>query len=357
MEGHEIPFVSIIVPVYNVFPYIEKCLETLTVQSLKNIEIILIDDGSTDASGQICDQYAEKYDNIKIIHSKNSGLGISRNRGLEIARGEYVGFVDSDDFVSGDMFEILYKNAKQNNADISYCEWQRFVREDMVAENKELKQQLQIWSGKTDIRRYLLNRIGLPPESTEDNFYGAVVCGGIFKRKVIEEYGIRFVSERLFIAEDIIFDIDIINHCETIVHCDAVLYFYRYNPSSLTTTYRSDRYEMNIILYHEMYRHLTRDFLQTECFDSMSRYLLTFARIGIIQEVFFIKENGRACARRNIKKICNSKELQEVLRKYPFRKLPRKYKYLCFLEKKKFAFLILFLTEYFYVKRKKGYDT
>ncbi len=350
------PLISIIVPVYNVSSYIKKCLESLIYQSLKNIEIILVDDGSTDGSGSICDYYAARYGNIKAIHGENGGLGMARNRGLEIARGEYVGFVDSDDFVAENMFEILYQNAEQHNADISYCEWQRFVNEDIQIE-KKAKMQLQIWSGKAEIKNYLLNRIGLPPESKEDNFYGAVVCGGIFRRQIIEKYGIRFVSERVFIAEDIIFDIDIINHCKTIVHCDLILYFYRYNPNSLTTMYRRDRFEKNVILYHEMYKRLEMNFSKIECFNSMSRYLLTFARIGIIQESLFMKENGRAYAIESIKKICKSIELQEVLKRYPFQKMPAKYKYLCFLEKKRAAHLILLLSEIFYIRRKRKHDT
>ena len=109
MNNKKQPAVSIIVPVYNVSMYVEKCLQALVGQSLNNMEIILVDDGSTDTSGQICDQYAEKYQNIKVIHCENNGLGMARNRGLEIASGEYVGFVDSDDFISQRMYEILYK--------------------------------------------------------------------------------------------------------------------------------------------------------------------------------------------------------------------------------------------------------
>lgn len=350
--------VSVIVPVYNVSMYIEKCLQTLIGQSLSNIEIILVDDGSTDTSGKICDEYAKRYNNIRVIHCENSGLGIARNRGLEIATGEYVGFVDSDDFISEEMYGILYRNAIENDADISYCAWKRFVTEERLEKSIEVERDkdLQIWFGKADIRQYLLNRIGQPPECKTDNFYGANVWGGIFRRKILNEYNIRFVSERIFIAEDILFDIDIIMHCRKIVHCNKALYYYRYNSNSLTTVYRSDRYEKNVTLYHEMYNRLSGFFEEEECFNSMSRYLLTAARLGIIQEVFFIRTNGKAYATKKIKEICNCGELQNILGKYPYKKLPWKYKYLCFLEKKKAARLILMLVEIFYVKRKK-YDT
>lgn len=354
------PYISVIVPVYNVSQYIEKCLETLVNQSLNNIEIILVDDGSTDISGQICDNYAEKYDNIKVIHCENSGLGMARNKGLEIAIGEYIGFVDSDDFVSKRMYEILYSNAIQNEADISYCAWKRFTREcDIKADSErgERETNLQIWSGDEEIHQYLLNRIGCRPEIKEDNFYGASVWGGIFRRQILEENRIHFESEKIFIAEDILFDIDTIMNCKKVVHSNAVLYFYRYTFNSLTTVYRPDRYKKNVVLYHEMYSRLLKGFSKEECFYSMARYLLTVARIGIIQEVLFIKANGRLHAVKNIKEICNSIELQNVLAKYPYKKLPWKYKCFCFLEKKRVALLMLFLIEIFYAKRGKKYDT
>ena len=360
MNNKKQPAVSIIVPVYNVSMYVEKCLQALVGQSLNNMEIILVDDGSTDTSGQICDQYAEKYQNIKVIHCENNGLGMARNRGLEIASGEYVGFVDSDDFISQRMYEILYRNAIENEADISYCAWKRFTVEEptgeSLIEDDENHLQLQMWSGKEDIRQYLLDRIGRPPVCREDNFYGATVCGGIFRRQLLEEYSIHFESEKVFIAEDMLFDIDVILRCRKVVHCDAVLYFYRYNPASLTTVYRLDRFEKNVILYREMYNRLSKEFLTEDCFHSMSRYLLTAARIGIIQEAAFIKTNGREYARKKIKEICNCKEVQTILKKYPYKLLPPKYRYLCFLEKKRAAFLILFFTEFFYLKRKK-HDT
>ena len=257
------PYISVIVPVYNVSQYIEKCLDTLVNQSLNNIEIILVDDGSTDISGQICDNYAGKYDNIKVIHCENSGLGMARNKGLEIAIGEYIGFVDSDDFVSKRMYEILYSNAIQNEADISYCAWKRFTREcDIKADSEsgERETNLQIWSGDEEIHQYLLNRIGCRPEIKEDNFYGASVWGGIFRRRILEENGIHFESEKIFIAEDILFDIDTIMNCKKVVHSNAVLYFYRYTSNSLTTVYRPDRYKKNVVLYHEMYSRLLKGF-------------------------------------------------------------------------------------------------
>ena len=115
------PKISIIVPVYNVEQYLAECIESIKDQSLTDIEIILVDDGSPDNSGAICDDYALKDDRIKVIHKKNGGLSSARNAGLEVAIGEYIGFVDSDDWVDGEMYEVLYKNAVENQAEIAAC--------------------------------------------------------------------------------------------------------------------------------------------------------------------------------------------------------------------------------------------
>ena len=113
--------ISIIIPVYNVENYIERCIDSLISQSYINLEIILVDDGSTDKSGEICDRYAVVDNRIKVIHIKNSGRGEARNIGLSQANGQYIGFVDSDDWVEKDLYKYLIENIEETKADISIC--------------------------------------------------------------------------------------------------------------------------------------------------------------------------------------------------------------------------------------------
>ena len=114
--------VSVIVPVYNVEKYISKCLDSLVNQTLKDIEIIVVNDGSPDNSQKIIDEYVKKYpDKVKSYIKENGGQGSARNYGIELSTGEYIGFVDSDDFVELDMFEKMYNKAKQDNSDIVIC--------------------------------------------------------------------------------------------------------------------------------------------------------------------------------------------------------------------------------------------
>ena len=116
------PEISIIVPVYKVEGYLKKCIESICNQTIKDIEIILVDDGSPDRCGEICDYYSKKDSRIRVIHKENGGLSDARNVGLEIATGKYIGFVDSDDFVSSDMFELLFDLCGKNNTSIAGCD-------------------------------------------------------------------------------------------------------------------------------------------------------------------------------------------------------------------------------------------
>lgn len=113
--------ISIVVPIYNTEEYLRKCINSIINQTFKNIEVVLVNDGSTDSCGKICEEYAARDNRIKVIHKENAGVSAARNSGIEICTGEYIGFVDSDDWIEKDMFEILYDTVNRNNSDISIC--------------------------------------------------------------------------------------------------------------------------------------------------------------------------------------------------------------------------------------------
>lgn len=115
------PLVSIIVPVYNVEPYLTKCITSIIKQTYRKIEIILVNDGSSDGCGKICDEFAKKDERIRVFHTENKGLSVARNYGMARATGDYLGFVDSDDWIEPDMFEVLVKQAEKDNMDIVHC--------------------------------------------------------------------------------------------------------------------------------------------------------------------------------------------------------------------------------------------
>ena len=110
--------ISIVIPIYNTEQYLDKCVDSVLNQTYKNLEVILVDDGSTDDSGKICDYYAAKDQRVVIIHQRNQGNNVARKNGVKIANGDYVGFVDSDDWIEPDMYQCMVDNIKKNNADI-----------------------------------------------------------------------------------------------------------------------------------------------------------------------------------------------------------------------------------------------
>lgn len=337
------PAVSIIVPVYNTGKYLRQCVDSLLAQKLTNIEIILVDDESPDDAPEICDAYAEKDERIRVIHQANRGLGLSRNSGLEIARGEYVGFIDSDDYVSEEMYQLLYCNAIEQHADISYCSFQRFSGDNQIQHVDISSYPKQKWEGKMEIRQYLLDRVGLPPTSRDDKLYAVSVCGGIFAMSTLDRIGIRFVSERTMISEDLIFDIDVIPECDVIVCQEAPLYYYRHNTNSLTRAYKSDRFDKNVELYHEMMQRLQKTYDEQEIFNPVSRYLLTTARISIIQEMTFSRQHGYKKTIKGIRRICGVEEIREILRIYDYKSLPFKYRVTCSLMRGRLAELLFVL--------------
>ena len=124
--------ISVIVPVYNVEKYLRQCLTSLVNQTYKNIEVVMVDDGSKDSSGLICDEYAINYQNFSVVHKKNAGLGMARNTGLDNIKGKYVFFLDSDDYIDNNFIEVLYKNLLKSKVDMCMGGFKKFTDSDKV---------------------------------------------------------------------------------------------------------------------------------------------------------------------------------------------------------------------------------
>ena len=198
--------ISIIVPIYNVQKYLDRCMKTLLNQTYRNIEIILVDDESPDECPKMCEEYAKIDQRVKVIHKKNGGLGFARNSGLEIAQGKYIIFVDSDDYVTENMCHLLYEAAKKYEADVVYGGI-FYADGEKIKENKVVTKE-RVWKGKQEVKDLLLDFIATEPNEKKDTIMEVSVWKALFRKKVFDEYDISFVSERQFISEDVIFDID-----------------------------------------------------------------------------------------------------------------------------------------------------
>ena len=244
--------VSVIVPVYNVEKYLYRCLDTLVNQTLKEIEIIIIDDGSKDNCPTICDEYAKNYENVIVIHKENEGLGLARNTGINIANGEYIAFVDSDDYIDLDFYEKTYQNALQNNSDICFGET-KFLNNRLITKQIMRNPYNKKKFVGEKINNYVLTNLLYNKIST--GFIGFMATGvwqAIYKKEVFDTYKILFVSERKYISEDYIFHLEFIPRCKIITFVSGTYYYHCDDNMSLSRIYREDRFEKNKILYKEI---------------------------------------------------------------------------------------------------------
>ena len=236
----EKPKVSVIVPCYDVERYLNRCLNSLVNQTLKDIEIILVDDGSPDRVPEKCDEWAKKDSRIKVIHKKNAGLGYARNTGLDVAIGEYVAFVDSDDYVELNMYEKLYKVAKNHDSDVVYCGFKKEFKHNYFMNVQECNDYTE-FTNET-VKNLIPDFITSEPYRKSEYKYEMSVWHSIYKRLIIQEHHLRFISEREYASEDIPFQIDFLSFAYRVSFIPDMLYIYCFNEESLTKAFPLERY-------------------------------------------------------------------------------------------------------------------
>jgi glycosyltransferase involved in cell wall biosynthesis len=216
--------ISIIVPVYNTGKYLDRCIKSLINQTYNNLEIILVNDGSTDNSKEICDFYTKRHLNIVAIHKENGGLSDARNFGIEISKGDYIGFVDADDYVSPNMYDDLYNSCKEYNSDISMC-----GRFDVI--NGLNKSSLTLPKVKKFSSTEALARL-LKSDKIDSS-----VCDKIFKKRLFAN--LRFPLKKY--NEDIFITSKLIHLSKSIVHIGKPLYYYYHRDGSITSENYSEK--------------------------------------------------------------------------------------------------------------------
>lgn len=251
---NEVPYVSIVVPVYNSEKYIERCINSLINQTISNIEIIIVNDGSTDDSLDIINKYCSLDKRIKLINKNNTGVSDSRNIGIENSTGDYITFVDSDDWIDSNYIEIMYNQALFNKCEIVMCS---YIRE-FADHSKERKLNLQsdFLYKKDDIN--LLNRKLIGPTDSElKNPEGldslGTVWGKLYKSELIKENNIKFIDlDKIGSAEDTLFNIYLFNKVNSLYFTDQTYYHYwKENENSITSNYNPKLKEqwINLFLY------------------------------------------------------------------------------------------------------------
>lgn len=240
--------ISVIVPVYKVEAYLDRCIESIVNQTYTNLEIILVDDGSPDKCPEICDKWVNRDNRVKVIHKENGGLSSARNVGLNASRGYYIGFVDSDDWIAPDMYEYLLRLLKKEKADYSAIEM-KIVNESIASiENPKIKEDI-------------LNR-----DEIIKSFFRVTsqkicycVCDKLYNRSLLE--GVRFLEGTCF--EDIDFNYKIIKKANRAIYSNQIKYFWFENYGSITRAELKPR-DMQLI---EIWKHISE-----ECRKEMPEY-------------------------------------------------------------------------------------
>lgn len=272
--------ISIIVPIYNAKNYLDRCIQSLLKQTYQNIEILLIDDGSKDNSLEICNQYANKDERIKVIHQDNRGVSKARNCGLQIAKGDYIGFVDSDDFIEEDMYQMLLENMIHNQSDISIC--------NMFYETNLGKETYHTFYGD-----FTFSRNDFPSQIYHNLSVNGYVCNKLYSRKLIaKENKIIEFNDNISVLEDNLFNYEIFDHNHSFTCCYSNKKLYHYiqiENSACNSKYDLTKLGIFVVREKEISilekNGLDSDFLKMD-------YVVNFCKATIFINKYKLKKNN-----------------------------------------------------------------
>lgn len=333
-----LPKVSVVVPIYNVEKYLKQCVDSLLNQTLKDIEIILVDDGAKDGSGKIVDEYKNKFTNVKVIHQANGGLGPARNTGIENATGEYIAFVDGDDWVQSNMYEKLYVAAQKSNSDIvvsGHCDYKNGV--PVVTKKHPLAG--KTFNSEKDIKKIRKNLFGHYPGENTVEAFPMSVCMSLYKREIIDNFHLRF---RNILSEDTIFNINAYNYAKMITFVSYTDYCYRKEEQdSITKSLSSDK-RVQFKEFLMTLRDLALKENDLECQIRAKRMAIDYCRfyVGIVEGANLTNKKKK----KYISEFAEDKELIQCWKGYPISTLPLQQKLFYILMEHKFYAATLLMT-------------
>ena len=312
------PILSIVIPVYKVEKYIHRCVRSVISQTLKNIEIILVDDGSPDNCPKICEDLASVYSNIKVIHKENAGLGMACNTGIEIAIGKYIAFLDSDDWVESDMYQSMVDAAEKYDAQMVFTGLQR-VNEVGVKKLMSQASELSVTTTPNKVLNLGLDMISSSPDTVNERNIMMSAKVVLYSREMIETYNVRFNSERQIISEDLFFNLDCLSHANCVVQLPQTFYNYFINNESLTQSYRQDRFDKTLLMYEELKRRYY--VLGSDLEIRANRMIIGYSRT-ILRQLFNNKSLSLVEKRKEFMKIARNPLWKEIRQTYPVQFMP-----------------------------------
>lgn len=308
MKSNEL--ISVIVPIYNIESYIEKCIESIVNQDYRNIEIILVDDGSTDTSGMICDKYEKIDSRIKVLHKKNGGLSDARNFGMKNANGKYLIFIDGDDYVKENFISRLYHNLCFYKADISVCAFSYIFEDGRVEKyNVKEKDKIRVFNPKQALECML-----------DSNFsFKQCAWNKLYKKELFQntQYPFGMLYEDLGTTYKLIVD------SKKIVYDSTSLYYYVQRNTSITKTYRYNEKEKNrILMVNEMTEFIDDKFKNIKNRTNYFRATQYLAVINVMfmageKDLQFINESKKVI-KKNLLNVLKYGNIKQIMQFYIF---------------------------------------
>lgn len=271
------PLVSVVVPIYRVEKYLRQCVDSILAQTLTDIEVILVDDGSPDSCGEIADEYAKHDSRVTVVHQDNMGLGPARNSGMSAARGEYIGFVDSDDWINSQMYESLYRAAVENDADVVFTGF-RAVHNGQVIYSKPQPFGDNVLDGQEEIFQLRRAFYGSLPGREDDDPTPISVWVGLYKRELIRSKRIQFKNIR---SEDKFFNTEVCRSAQRVATINGTPYSYRKDDqfsitASFSTAAIGSYNELFIALFELVLQEA--DSYKQECLLRTKRCVIDYSR-------------------------------------------------------------------------------
>ena len=334
------PIVSVIVPVYNKEEYLEKCIMSLTQQTMREIQIILVNDGSTDNSLAVCNKFSEQDDRIIVLDNKNGGVSSARNSGMSLATGEYIGFVDPDDWVDLDMYQKMYEAILASQSEICMCNYV----EEKPGSAKKVLVPYKGTIDTADITTIVANMIAAPTLNSGEVTIMGSACRLLISNSLLKKHGVRF-DEEVSYMEDLLFCVEIFLFCERAVITEGAYYHYRVYPASTVGSYKPKFIEMHKEIYNKIQILLVKAGKACELHERMNIRYVNMAFASFLQETYKSNKHPVKEKMRTIKQICEDARLQGILQNISFDGYTlRKKMVLKAMTKKWYPYIYLYYT-------------
>lgn len=330
--------ISIIVPVYNVEKYLNSCVQSLLDQTIQDLEFILVDDGSPDNCPKMCDEYARKDNRFVVIHKENGGLSSARNAGVEVAKGEYIMFLDSDDWIEPNTCEVLYSCAENNQSEIVVCSYiKEFINHSVVAHLWEKS----FTCDSNKVIRRLFGPINEELRNPQDLDLPVSACMQIIKTEIAKE--VSFVDTKQIGTEDLLYQIMVYSKAKRYSYIREPYYHYRRSDyGTLTTTYMPLKFDRWQNLYDILFQKAESDKENSAIYKRALGNRIAFSMISLGLNEVLSKESFFTISAR-LNSFLRTARYTEAINSLDTQWLPLHWKFFYFLCRKRLTFLLTLL--------------